>query len=218
MRILRQIWERLLLPASLIGLSLSTLSIRAADQSNQILLEADDVDLAKVQAGGQIIFVSSGPRRASFQAIDGDRRTVFQFSVSDARPTAIVKLTEAKPVHRVSLVPGSQSRKVDIYLLNELPRNPSELDQTEPLTSIVDLVAGREASAEFAPQRARYLVLRWTMSDAVAVAFKVAEISAFTKGEPTSAPSAALAATDPPIYLVQGPPVITPPVIPPVSP
>src|SRR5205085_10484480 len=145
-----------------IGLFLNTLPVRAVDSSNQAALEADEVDLAKVESGGQIIFVSSGQRAAGFHSIDGDRRTVFQFATSDPRPTMIVKLTESRPIHRVSVVPGSQSRKIDVYLLDELPRDLYDLDKSQPLTSIVDLLVGREASVEFAPRKARYLVLRWT--------------------------------------------------------
>src|SRR5438067_5051032 len=122
MRFLHSSWSRLFLPATLIGLFFNVSPIRATDVSNQAVVDADDVDLAKVQSGGQIVLVSSGQRPARFQAIDDDRRTVFQFSNSDPRPTVIVKLTESKPIHRVSVVPGSESLKVDVYLLDELPR------------------------------------------------------------------------------------------------
>jgi len=183
--------------------------VRAADSVNQPILEADEVDLAKLQSGGQIVFVSSGQKPAGFHSIDDDRRTVFQFAGSDPRPTVIVKLTDRKPIHRVSVVPGSDSRKVDVYLLDELPGDASDLDKDNPLTSIVDLVVGKEASVDFPPQRARYVVLRWTLAETVVAPFKIAEISAFTKGEPIHVADA-LAATDPPIYLVQGPPVVAP--------
>ena len=209
MRILHKRWSRMLLPTGLVGLFLNALPVRAADSSNQAVLEADEVDLAKLQSGGQIVFVSSGQRPAGFHSIDDDRRTVFQFSGSDPRPTVIVKVIDSKPIHRVSVVPGSESKKVDVYLLNELPRNPADLDKENPLTSIVDLVVGKEAAVDFSPQRARYVALRWTLASTVITPFKIAEISAFTKGEPTHVADA-LAATDPPLYLVQGPPVIKP--------
>jgi len=209
MRILRTRWSRLLLPTGLVGLFLNALPVRAVDSSNQAALEADEVDLAKLQSGGQIVLVSSGQRPAGFHSIDDDRRTVFQFASSDPRPTVIVKLTDSKPIHRVSVVPGSESVKVDVYLLNELPRDPSDLDKVTPLTSIIDLAVGKEASVDFAPHLARYVAFRWTLASTVITPFKIAEISAFTKGEPTHVADA-LAATDPPLYLVQGPPVIKP--------
>ena len=209
MRILRKGWSRMLLPAGLVGLFLNALPVRAVDSSNQASLEADEVDLAKLQSGGQIVLVSSGQRPAGFHSIDDDRRTVFQFASSDSHPTVVVKVTDSKPIHRVSVVPGSESVKVDVYLLNELPRDLSDLEKDKPLTSIVDLAVGKEAAVDFPPQRARYVALRWTLASAVITPFKIAEISAFTKGEATHVADA-LAATDPPLYLVQGPPVIKP--------
>ena len=209
MRFLHSSWGRLFLPIILIGLFFNIPSIRAAAGSNQAAADADDVDLAKVLADARVIYVSSGPKTGAFQAIDDNRRTVFQFSSSDPRPTVIVRLNESKPIHRVSVVPGSQSPKVDVYLLNELPGNLSDLDKINPLTSIVDLVVGKEAAVDFAPQKARYVALRWTLSGAAFGPLRVAEISAFTK--PDAPPiSAALAATDSPVSLVMGPPIITP--------
>ena len=209
MRILRKRWSGLLLPAGLVGLFLNTPPVRAVDSSNQATLDADEVDLAKLQSGGQIVLVSSGQRLVWFHSIDDDRRTVFQFADSDPRPTVIVKVTDAKPIHRVSVVPGSASPKVDVYLLNELPRDLSDLDKDKPLTSILDLAVGKEAAVDFSPQRARYVALRWTLAPTVITPFQIAEISAFTKGEPTHVADA-LAATDPPLYVFQGPPVIKP--------
>ena len=210
MRILRTRWSRLLLPAGLVGLFLNALPVRAVDSSNQASLETDEVDLAKLQSGGQIVLVSSGQRPAGFHSIDDDRRTVFQFASSDSHPTVVVKVTDSKPIHRVSVVPGSESVKVDVYLLNELPRDLSDLEKDKPLTSIVDLAVGKEAAVDFPPQRARYVALRWTLAANASGPLKIAEICAFTKGESPETVSAALAATDPPIYLVSGPPVIAP--------
>jgi hypothetical protein len=201
-----------LLPLStvLIGLGLGISPIRAADQVAQpVVVEADDVDVAKVQSGGQIVLISSGQRLTDSHAIDDDRRTTFQFSKSDPRPTVIVKLNDMKPVHRVSVIPGSESQKVDVYLLNELPRDVAALDKIQPLASIVDLAVGREAAVEFAPQKALYVALRWTLAAHASGPLRIAEISAFSKADAPQV-TAALAATDPPISLVTGPPIIAP--------
>lgn len=209
MRFLHSSRCRLFLPVTLTGLFFNISSIHGAEPSNQTAADADDVDLAKVLADARVVYVSSGPKTAAFQAIDDNRRTVFQFSSSDPRPTVVVKLTESKPIHRVSVVPGSDSLKVDVYLLDELPRDLADLGKIKPLTSIVDLVVGKEAAVDFAPQKARYVALRWTLSTTAVGPLRIAEISAFTK--PDAPPiGAALAATDPPVSLVMGPPVITP--------
>src|SRR5256885_13230024 len=109
MRFLHPKWSPHLLAISAIGLCLNCFPLRAAEMLNRVVVEADDVDLAKVQSGGNVVFVSSGSRQASFHAIDDDRRTVFQFSGSDSRPTLIVKFTDNKKVHRISVVVGSES-------------------------------------------------------------------------------------------------------------
>jgi hypothetical protein len=135
--------------------------------------------MAKVQSGGTVAFVSSGKKLAVLRAIDDDRRTIFQFSDSDAHPTLIVKFNETRPVSRVSLVPESDVSQVNVYLLNELPRTPSDLDGLKPITAIVNLVVGREATADFAPQSARYVAFRWMLASTSRGPARVAEVSAF---------------------------------------
>jgi len=91
MRFLHPKWSSHLLAISAIGLGLNCLPLRAAETLNRVVVHADDVDLAKVQSGGKVVFVSSRPRPASFHVIDDDLRTLFQFSKSDPRPTLVVK-------------------------------------------------------------------------------------------------------------------------------
>ena len=206
MSFLRSEWGRRLLPTVLIGLLFNFSTFAAPEKSEQDLARPDEVDLAKVQAGGKIVLISSGVRGAGFRAIDDDHRTTFRFSRDDARPTLIVQLIENRPIHRVSAVVGSESGKIDVYLLNELPRHPTDLDALNSIGSITNVAVAREASLDFAPQNARYVALRWTLSNQAPEALNVAEVSAFSTGY-TPAGTAALA-SDPPIYLVGGPPVL----------
>src|SRR5437660_3953706 len=164
MRNLRAKRGRLALLAGLSALGLNNSPIRAAETSDQAPASAAEVDLAKVESGGRVIFVSSGARLTGVRAIDDDRRTTFPFSVSDSRPTVIVELTENRPIHRVSVVLGSEGGKVEVYLLDKLPRATVDLDQTAPVASLIDAGIGHEASAEFAPKSARYVALRWTLA------------------------------------------------------
>jgi hypothetical protein len=209
MSFLRTKWSWPLLPTAAIGLLFSLSSVRASEKPDQAVDQRDDVDLAKVQTGGKIVLISSGVRGVGFRAIDDDQRTTFRFSSDDPRPTLIVQLIENRPIHRVSTVVGSKSEKIDVYLLNELPRKLSDLDELKPTASIVDPGIAREASVDFAPQNARYVALRWKLSGASADSLNVAEVSAFTRGD-SPVPSAALVATDPPIYVVAGPPILPP--------
>lgn len=207
MRFLHSKRNRQLLAVSLVGFSLNGSPIRAAEISSPVIVTADDVDLAKIVSGGQVVFVSSGQRAAASHAIDDDRRTVFLFSISDPRPTLIVKLTESKPVHRVSVVVGSQAGEVNVYLLDEIPRDPSDLDKVKPVASIADFGVAREAMADFAPKSARYIALRWALSKNYSHPLAVAEVSVFSNAaDPTVA---TLAASDPPLAdPIQGPPLV----------
>jgi hypothetical protein len=192
---------------SAVGLCFNCSLLRAAEDSDRVVIEADDVDVAKAQSGSVVVFVSSGQRLAVSHAIDGDRRTIFQFSSSDPRPTLIIKLIENKLVHRVGVVVGSETGKVDVYLLGQIPRDPSELDKMKPVTSIVDFGVAHEATADFAPQDASYVALRWALSSNHVRPPAVAEVSVFSHS--ASDPSVVtLAAFGPPPELVQGPPMI----------
>jgi len=190
-----------------VGLGLNCVRIFAASTSTEVVVEANDIDLAKLHSGAEIVFVSSGQRLAVGHAIDDDRRTIFQFSITDSRPTMIVKLTDSKPIHRVSVVVGSESGKVDVYLLGEIPKDVAALDQLTPIGSIVDLGIGREAALDFSPQNARYVALRWAFSNSHPRPLAVAEVSVF--GTEAADPNAlALAAVNPPPDPIQNPPIL----------
>lgn len=206
MSFLRMKWSWPLFPTAVLALLVSLSSLRANEKQDQGLEQPDDVDVAKVQAGGKIVLISSGARFGGFRAIDDDHRTTFRFSNDDPRPTLIVQLLENRPIHRVSTVVGSKSEKIDVYLLNDLPRKPSDLDELTPIGSIVDPGVAREASLDFAPQNARYVALRWTLSKTRAEPLNVAEVCVFTHAPGVPA---ALAATDPTIA-VTAPPILLP--------
>jgi len=212
MRFLRLMWPQFVLAAGLLFLGVP---VQAADQSSTQSNDTgeDLVNMAKVQSGGTVAFVSSGQKLAVLYAIDDDRRTIFQFSDSDAHPTLIIKLNEARPVSRVSLVPESNVLQVNVYLLNEVPRNASDLDALTPITAIVNLVVGREAAADFAPQSARYIALRWILASTSAGPARVAEVSAFAASDSHHS-SDLLALADPAVSLQ----VVEPPDVPVVSP
>ena len=207
MRFLRSKWNSQVVVTSLTVFSLTGWSIRAAETSNRVVVTAEDVDLAKIQFGGQIVFVSSGQRLAVSHAIDDDRRTVFLFSSSDPRPTLVIKLTQSRPVHRVSVVVGSEAGKVDVYLLDEIRGDGSDLDQVKPVATIVDLGVAREAVVDFAPQSARYVALRWALPKNYSRPLAIAEIGAFSNVDPSGGTLVA-SEPPPPADAVQGPPLI----------
>jgi hypothetical protein len=210
MSFLRLKWSWPLLPTATIALTIGLSAVRAEEEkSNRGFEQFDDVDVAKVQAGGKIVLISSGPRGGGFRAIDDDHRTTFRFASDDPRPTLIVQLVENRPIHRVSTVTGSKSEKIDVYLFNELPKKPQDLDELTPVGTIIDPGVAREASLDFAPQNARYVALRWTLSGTRAEPLNVAEVCAFTHA-PGVPVALAEAAADPSIYIVAGPPILPP--------
>jgi hypothetical protein len=148
-------------------------------------------DSAKLQARARIVYVSSGPIAFSVRMIDNDLRTVFRFSGRDLHPTIIVELAEHELLHRVSAVFDPEEKvKLDVYLINELPKNLGNLDGAQPLTCSIDQTPPVEAAADFAPANARYVVYRWTRDKATKSPFRVAEVSALSSVSPEQIPPA----------------------------
>ena len=138
-----------------------------------------DFDVAKLQVGARIVYISSGTKAVSFRTIDGERRTKFRFSSADLHPTVIVELAQNQPVHRVSVVSEIGQGHVDIYLLTALATDPGDLRNAKPLASIVGLAQGGEAAVDFEPSNARYVALRWSREKPSNHPLDVTEISAF---------------------------------------
>ena len=140
----------------------------------------DSFDLAKLQAGARVVYVSSGTKASAFRAIDDDPSTTFRFSSNDLHPTVIVELAKNQPLHRVSVTYKAGAGHVHIYLLTALAKRPDDLRNATPLTSIVDLATDGEAAIDFEPSSARYVALRWTRDKSDTRSFDIGEISAFS--------------------------------------
>jgi hypothetical protein len=142
--------------------------------------EVREFDWAKVQARARIAFVSSGPRTQSARMIDNDLQTAFRFSESDKSPTVIVELAKSTGLHRVSTVFKAEDTELSVYLLNELPKDPSDLRFAKPNASVVGLPDERGmATVNVSVSSARYVALRWKRKNSQDP-FAVAEISAFS--------------------------------------
>ena len=143
--------------------------------------DAVDFDLAKLRAYARVVYVSSGPKTFAVRMIDSDGRTAFRFAADDLHPTVIVQLANSEKLHRVSTIFPSAAARLDVYLTNQLPKNLDDLSFLTPVASIVGPNVDGKAVADFAPQDARYVTLRWTRNGDGGE-FKVAEISAFGGG------------------------------------
>jgi hypothetical protein len=148
-----------------------------------------EYDLAKLHARAQIVYVSSGANAFTVRMIDNDLKTGFRFPGHDLHPTVIVELAEHEPIHRVGAMFGSeQNAKLDVYLINELPKNLGNLDGAQPLSCSIDQAHPNEAGIDFAPTNARYVVYRWTREKKTKSPFQVAEVSALSSVAPEEIP------------------------------
>lgn len=146
--------------------------------------EVREFDWAKLQARAHVAYVSSGPRTLSSRMIDDDLQTVFQFSESDKSPTVIVELAKSAQLYRVGTVFKAEDAQLEVFLLNEFPKDPNDLRFATPAGSAIEIPDERGmVTVNFSVSSARYIALRWKRNNRQNP-FTVAEISAFSS-EPT---------------------------------
>jgi hypothetical protein len=141
-----------------------------------------EFDWAKLGSGSRVLYVSSGMRVLADRMVDDNMGTIFRFPASDLHPTVIVELAQAQLLHRVGAAFKAQDARLDIFLLNSLPKDVADLQSVKPFGSIVDSQSGNEA-LDFAPSNAHYVVFRWTRTNSNGP-FEVAEISAVSAEPP----------------------------------
>lgn len=177
-----------LVVGSLAGISAGILfvsPVRAAEADPAVvpgvLVQADtpQYNWAKLHARARIAYVSSGPKLLAVRMIDDDLGTAFRFAGNDTSPVVIVELAESQRLHRVSAVFTPEVARLDIYLLNERPKDPAALEYLTPFASIVDPPEPGNATVDFAPSNARYVALRWIRLK-TRRPFDVAQVSAFS--------------------------------------
>ena len=146
--------------------------------------EVREFDWAKLQARARIAYTSSGPKTLSPRMIDNDLQTVFRFSESDKSPTVIVELAKSAQLHRVSAVFKAEDAQLEVFLLNDLPKDPSDLRSATHAGPMIEIPDQRGmATVNFSVSSARYIALRWKRNKREDP-FTVAEISAFSN-DPT---------------------------------
>jgi hypothetical protein len=171
--------------------------------------EVREFDWAKSHARAQVVYVSSGPKTLGGRLIDNDLQTAYRFSESDPAPTAVVELGSSAKLHRVSAIFKAEDARVDVLLLNELPKDPADLRFAKPDASVVTLPDERGSiTVDFSVSSARYVALRWKRNNRHEP-FTVAEISAFSN-DPTNlitTEDAALAENAKSLAIAEPPPV-----------
>ena len=138
------------------------------------------VDLAKLRANARIAELSSGNAQLATRMIDGSIHTTFRFSPDDKRPFVVVELGDQARLNRVTAVYTSMRGRLDVYLLDDLGKNTTDLNYRRPVASYVDEAGEGNVAVDFDPEGARYVALRWTPLDPSDLSdFEVAEIGAF---------------------------------------
>jgi hypothetical protein len=140
-----------------------------------------EFNLANLYARARVVSVSSGKKELANRMIDDDPTTGYEFAPDDPHPTVAIELATDQRLRRVSAVYHTQSGRLDIYLLNQLP-DPHSVDQLKPIVSLADDSASGKAAADFDPRGARYVVLKWTRSVRMQRpgTFNIAEVGVFS--------------------------------------
>ena len=141
-----------------------------------------EFDLAKLESRARIVSVSSGAIAFGVRMIDNDPQTVFRFSGGDLHPTLILELANNEPLDRISsLFEAEKNVKLDVYLLNQLPKGIRNFEGAQLLNCIIDQGRPNQAAVDFQPANARYVIFRWTREKATRSPFCVAEVSVFSR-------------------------------------
>ena len=95
-------------------------------------------NFANLYARAQIVFVSSGAEEYAKRMIDDDVITAFQFAPTDPHPTVIVELAERERLHRISALYKMEAGRLEVFLLQELGKNPGDSSGRTPIASVTD--------------------------------------------------------------------------------
>jgi hypothetical protein len=138
-----------------------------------------EFDWAKAKAGARVVLVSPGAKAFDAWTTDDESQTIFRFSASDPHPTVIIELAKTQSLHRVNASFQAKNAQLDIFLLNEVPKNVGDLGFVKPFASSNDSATSGKTTFSFAPSSAHYVALRWTLQDS-GKTFEVSNISAFS--------------------------------------
>jgi hypothetical protein len=170
--------------------------------------EVREFDWAKLQARARIAYTSSGPKTLRSRMIDDDLQTQFQFSESDETPMVVLELSQSAQLHRVSTVFKAEDTRVDVILLNKLPKDVADLRFAKADASVVSLPDERgKVSVNFSVSSARYVAFRWKRNRRDEP-FTVAEVSAFSNDPTDFISDQQLHLADNGTFTVSGPPTI----------
>ena len=136
-------------------------------------------NFANQYAFGRVAYVSSKATASPARMIDDDASTFFSFAAGDQNPTVILALASRQKLHRVTALSEIADARVEVYLLDRLESDPSDLTHARLVGSTTTKAGQEDLAVDFEPQAARYVALRWFPKHPHTQPAGVAEICAF---------------------------------------
>ena len=141
--------------------------------------ERYNFNFANAYSLAKVIYASSGRIALAPRMIDDDAQTNFHFASSDPNPTVVVELSQNQRIYRVSACYKTEPGRMEVYLFNKLPDDLTKLSSYAAIASSEDHLGEGKTAVNFAPQNARYIVLRWTPDRLAHESFEISDIGAF---------------------------------------
>lgn len=91
----------------------------------------------------------------------------------------ILELAREQRLHRVSARYEMAGGDMEVFLLNRLGSDPTDLSGSKSVASVSNRDASGKAAIDFDPKGARYVALRWTPKAGSDRSLEVAEVNAF---------------------------------------
>ncbi len=136
-------------------------------------------NLANQYAFGRVAYVSSSGSSSPSRMIDDDASTSFSFAPNDPQPTIVVGLASHQKLHRISALSAISDARVEVYLLDRLEADPSDLSHARLVGSTTISGTDDTLAIDFEPQAANYVALRWYPKHPHNQTATVAEVCAF---------------------------------------
>ena len=134
---------------------------------------------ANQYAFGRVAYVSSSGPTSPSRMIDDDASTFFSFAPNDPHPTIVLGLATRQKLHRVSALSAISDARVEVYLLDRLETDPSDLSHARLVGSTTTNGTDDTLAVDFEPQTARYVALRWYPKHPQNQVAGIAEVCAF---------------------------------------
>ncbi len=179
---------------------------KASFENNSPSFALINFNYTDLHARARALYASSGDLKEANKMIDDQSGSAYQFGKGDATPTAVIDLGRERSLTRISAIYANQPGSVDFYVLDRLPVESADPDQTavqqianvpqtadlpgtlklsdkmlaglKSVGTVVNTNKGR-ASIDFPEVKGRYVMLKWHPASISGESFSVAQVAAF---------------------------------------